>query len=91
MARRIDCPEDGQEWGDIATRGLIKLIGGKSVRLEAHGTDSHGRTLGTLFVYLQHKGEWQNVNERMVTLGHAWVSAHDVSAYQALLPEGGGL
>jgi len=69
----IDCPEDGQEWGDIATRGLIKLIGGKSVKLEVHGSDAHGRTLGTLFVYLQDKGEWQNVNERMVTLGHAWV------------------
>ena len=69
----IDCPEHGQEWGDIATRGLIKLIGGKSVKLEVHGIDAHGRTLGTLFVYLQDKGEWQNVNERMVTLGHAWV------------------
>lgn len=69
----IDCPEYGQEWGDIATRGLIKLIGGKSVKLEVHGSDVHGRTLGTLFVYLQDKGEWQNVNERMVTLGHAWV------------------
>jgi endonuclease YncB( thermonuclease family) len=70
----IDCPEFSQEWGDIATRGLIKLIGGKSVRLETHGTDVHGRTLGTLFVSSQEKGEWQNVNERMVTLGHAWVS-----------------
>jgi endonuclease YncB( thermonuclease family) len=70
----IDCPENGQEWGDIATRGLIKLIGGKSVRLEAHGTDVHGRTLGTLFVNSQETGKWQNVNERMVTLGHAWVS-----------------
>ena len=69
----IDCPERGQGWGDIATRGLIKLIGGKAVQLEAHGTDVHGRTLGTLFVYLPEKGEWQNVNERMVTLGHAWV------------------
>jgi endonuclease YncB( thermonuclease family) len=69
----IDCPEYGQEWGDIATRGQIKLIGGKSVKLEVHGSDVHGRTLGTLFVYLQDKGEWQNVNERMVTLGHAWV------------------
>ena len=69
----IDCPEEGQQWGDIATRGLIKLIGGKSVKLEVHGSDVHGRTLGTLFVYLQDKGEWQNVNERMVTLGHAWV------------------
>jgi len=70
----IDCPEDGQVWGDIATRGLINLIDGKSVRLETHGTDAHGRTLGTLFVDSQEKGEWQNVNERMVTLGHAWVS-----------------
>ncbi len=69
----IDCPEQDQHWGDIATRGLIKLIGGKSVKLEVHGNDVHGRTLGTLFVYLQDKGEWQNVNERMVTLGHAWV------------------
>jgi endonuclease YncB( thermonuclease family) len=69
----IDCPEHGQEWGDIATRGLIKLIGGKSVKLEVHGSDAYGRMLGTLFVYLQNKGEWQNVNERMVTFGHAWV------------------
>jgi micrococcal nuclease len=69
----IDCPEDGQEWGVTATRGLIKLIGGKTVRLEPHGTDIHGRTLGTLFVHLQDKGGWQNVNERMVTIGHAWV------------------
>ncbi|MFC1524409.1 thermonuclease family protein, partial [Thermodesulfobacteriota bacterium] len=70
----IDCPEYSQEWGVIATRGLIKLIGGKSVLLETHGTDVYGRILGTLFVNSQEKGEWQNVNERMVTLGHAWVS-----------------
>ena len=44
------------------------------MQLEAHGTDVHGRTLGTLFVHLREKGEWQNVNERMVTLGHAWVT-----------------
>jgi len=30
----IDCPEDGQPWGDIAKFGLIKLIGGRKVRLE---------------------------------------------------------
>ncbi len=69
----IDCPEDGQEWGDTAKRGLIKLIGGKTAKIEVHGSDVHGRTLGTLFVFLQDKGEWQNVNERMVTIGHAWV------------------
>jgi len=69
----IDCPEKAQEWGDTATHGLIKLVGGKFVKLEIHGSDIHGRTLGTLFLYLQGKDYWQNVNERMVTLGHAWV------------------
>ena len=69
----IDCPEDGQEWGDIATFGLIKLIGGRHVHLETHGTDDYGRTLATIFVYDPKKAEWVNVNERMVMLGHAWV------------------
>ena len=68
----IDCPEDGQHWGDTATYGLIKLIGGRMVRIEEHGVDHYGRTLAT--IYVQHTyGEWMNVNERMVTLGHAWV------------------
>jgi endonuclease YncB( thermonuclease family) len=69
----IDCPEDGQEWGDVATYGLIKLIGGREVFVETHGLDHHGRTLGTLFIWNSDKQEWMNVNERMVTLGHAWV------------------
>ncbi len=65
----IDCPEDGQEWGDIATMGLIKLIDGrKKVKLERHGTDIYGRTIGTLFVYDSEKKCWLNVSERMVTL-----------------------
>jgi len=67
----IDCPEDGQEWGDIATYGLIKLIGGKTVRLEVHTVDIYKRTVATL--YVQQKQEWININEKMVTLGHAWV------------------
>lgn len=69
----IDCPEKLQKWGGIATGGLIKIIGGKSVKLEEHGSDVHGRTIRTLFVYFPQKECWQNVNERMVTLGHAWV------------------
>lgn len=68
----IDCPEDGQDWGDIATYGLIKLIGGRVVNFEVHGLDSYGRTLATIYVRTESR-EWQNVNERMVTLGHAWV------------------
>lgn len=69
----IDCPEDGQEWGDIAKYGLIKLIGKRTIRLEEHGVDHYGRTLATLYVQYDHGLEWMNVNERMITLGHAWV------------------
>jgi micrococcal nuclease len=68
----IDCPEDGQHWGDNAKYGLIKLIGGRTVHLEQYGADDYGRTLATLYVRREN-GDWQNVNERMVTLGHAWV------------------
>ena len=70
----IDCPEDGQPWGDIATAGLIKLIGGKWVRMEQFGKDKFGRTLATLFVQAEDPDDWLNVNLRMVTLGHAWVT-----------------
>jgi micrococcal nuclease len=69
----IDCPEGGQDWGDTAKYGLIKLIGGRTVHLEQHGVDDFGRTLATLYVRHANGRGWQNVNERMVTLGHAWV------------------
>lgn len=69
----IDCPEDGQAWGDIATYGLIKMIGKQKVRLECHGVDDYGRTLATAYVWKPEANEWTNVNERMVMLGHAWV------------------
>jgi len=80
----IDCPEDGQEWGDIAKYGLIKLIGGKRVRIEIHTTDRYQRTVATLYVYNRETAQWVNVNERMVTLGHAWVMRR---FYQHLSPE----
>jgi endonuclease YncB( thermonuclease family) len=69
----IDCPEDGQHWGDTVAYGLIKLIGGRKVHLEEHGPDFHGRMLATIYVRNANGEEWVNVNERMVTLGHAWV------------------
>lgn len=67
----IDCPEDGQEWGDIATYGLVKLIGGRVVYLERDGIDFYGRTLAT--IYVEEECELINVNEKMVARGHAWV------------------
>jgi micrococcal nuclease len=69
----IDCPEDGQPWGNIATAGLIKMIGGRTVHMETHGLDQYDRTLATIYVKRNHDSEWINVNERMVMLGHAWV------------------
>jgi len=69
----IDCPEDGQHWGDTAKYGLMKLISKRKVRLEEHGIDYYGRILATLYVQHEHGSEYMNVNERMVTLGHAWV------------------
>jgi micrococcal nuclease len=69
----IDCPENGQPWGDTARHGLIKLIGGKTILMEQHGQDHHGRTLATLYCFDLNKQEWMNVNERMLMLGHAWV------------------
>lgn len=68
----IDCPEDGQAWGDSATRGLIKLIGGRTVTLEHYDQDHYGRTVATLYV-LKPDGQPVNVCEHMVMLGHAWV------------------
>ncbi len=69
----IDCPEDGQHWGDIAKYALMKLLNRKNVHLEVHGLDHYGRTLATIYVWGNEKNEWLNVNERMVMLGHAWV------------------
>ena len=68
----IDCPEDGQPWGDTARFGLVKLVGGCTVRIEEHGVDPYGRTLATIYVQNVTRDDWLNVNERMITLGHAW-------------------
>ena len=69
----IDCPEDGQEWGDNAKYGLMKLIARRSVTIEPFGYDVYGRLLATIYVYDRRKGQYINVNERMIILGHAWV------------------
>jgi endonuclease YncB( thermonuclease family) len=49
------------------------LIGGREVLLEEHCVDQHGRTVATLYVEDRKTSRLINVNERMVTLGHAWV------------------
>ncbi len=78
----IDCPEDGQPWGDTATAGLIKLVGGRHVCCEMHDEDHYGRTVATLYVK-DERGKYMNVNEKMVARGHAWV----MRRYYGHLPE----
>jgi endonuclease YncB( thermonuclease family) len=72
----IDAPEAGQtcgtraggSWpcGASAATALRRLIEGKSVRCDPHGTDKYGRMLGVCFL-----GE-VDVNAWMVRRGHAW-------------------
>ncbi len=69
----IDCPEDGQPWGDNAKYGLIRLIGGRHIRIESHGYDKYERMLATIYVQSESDNEWVNVNAKMVVCGHAWV------------------
>lgn len=69
----IDCPEDGQLWGDTAKYSLIRLIGGRKIRIESHGHDKFERMLATVYVKNNSDKEWINVNAKMVVCGHAWV------------------
>jgi endonuclease YncB( thermonuclease family) len=62
----IDCPEKGQAFGQKAKQATSSLLFGKDVRIESHGRDKHGRTLGTVF-----DGEL-NVNQDLVKEGWCW-------------------
>ena len=46
----VDCPENGQPWGNTARAGLVKLIGGKKVRLEPIEKDKYGRLVASVFL-----------------------------------------
>jgi micrococcal nuclease len=62
----IDAPEGCQAWGPQARRALEDMVLRREARLQTQGQDTHGRTLGTLFV------DGVNVNQRLVEEGHAW-------------------
>jgi len=62
----IDAPEICQAWGPEAKRALQDLVLNKSVRVQVTGRDTHGRTLGTLYL------DTLNVNKALVQEGHAW-------------------
>jgi micrococcal nuclease len=62
----IDAPEICQAWGPEAKQALQELVLKKAVSVRVSGRDTHGRTLGTLYV------DTFNVNKSLVQEGHAW-------------------
>ncbi len=62
----IDAPEICQPWGPEAKRALQDLVLNKSVSVRVSGRDTHGRTLGTVYL------DTLNVNKTLVQEGHAW-------------------
>ena len=62
----IDAPEICQAWGPEARSALSERVLGKDVSVKTVGRDTHGRTLGTLYLGTQ------NINQLLVQEGHAW-------------------
>jgi micrococcal nuclease len=62
----IDAPEICQAWGVEARQALAELVLNRSVSVKTVGRDTHGRTLGTLYL------DGRNINKALVQEGHAW-------------------
>ena len=78
----IDCPEKGQEFGQVCKEYLSKLIFNKLVEVENKGYDRFKRTLGVVFV------NQINVNEKMLEEGMAWhFKKYDRSLRWSLIEE----
>ncbi len=63
----IDAPENGQAYGNVATKGLRSLLAGRQVSIEPMDTDRYGRTVAMVYA------DGLNVNETMIHNGWAWV------------------
>lgn len=63
----IDAPELAQTYGTRAKAALERLCDGKTATLKIEKTDRVGRSVGELTC------AGRNVNEFMITGGHAWV------------------
>ena len=62
----IDTPERDQPWGRQASRALSKKVANKSIVAKVSGVDRYDRVIADIFV-----GE-RNINQEMVSEGHAW-------------------
>lgn len=62
----IDCPEQGQAFGQRAKEATRELVFRRVVVVEDHGRDRYGRTLGRVTV------DGLDVNLELVRIGMAW-------------------
>ena len=63
----IDAPERRQPYGQQATRAMKSLTNGEQAEMEVMDKDRYGRTVALIRV------GGQDINERMVADGYAWV------------------
>lgn len=63
----IDTPERDQPYARQARKALAKLVYGRDVRLETHGSDGYGRLLAIVYV------DERDVNAELIRVGAAWV------------------
>lgn len=63
----IDAPERGQDFGNVATKGVRSLLAGRQVSIKQTDTDRYGRAVAIVYA------DGLNVNEAMLTNGWAWV------------------
>jgi micrococcal nuclease len=62
----IDCPESGQDFGNVAKNFLSDKVFGKVVTVTKMDIDRYGRTIGMVFI------DEINVNEELLKAGLAW-------------------
>ena len=63
----IDCPENGQAFGNKARQAVAAFVFGNQVTLQAHGQDKYGRTLGDVILL-----DGTHVNYELVKDGWCW-------------------
>lgn len=63
----IDCPENGQDFGQVARRFTADLCFGKKVKIDVKSKDQYGRTVGIVWVQ-----DTLNVNLALLRAGLAW-------------------
>ena len=60
----IDCPENGQAFGNRSKQAASALVFGKDVTRQKDGQDTYGRTLGDVFLL-----DRTNVNHTLINDG----------------------